>query len=92
MYTNSALLPPGVVRSSGAEFTAAMCSAMRDIIAEEGRWVSLLHVQCNSDAATVVHNLIDNHEELMRCIPFRVHRHKKGDHDVRYYEQITIHR
>ena len=81
MYTKFAHLPPhAVVRSLGADFASAMCSAMRDIIAEEGRWVSLLQIQCNSDAATVVHNLIDKHDELLRCIPFRVHRHKKGDH------------
>lgn len=70
---------------SGEGHAADMNVAMRDIIMEENRWVSLLQIDSDSDTATVVHNLIGRHVDIMRSITFNVRPNvTKGEQCVQY--------
>ena len=63
-----------------------MRTAMRDIVTEENRWVSLLQIDSDSDTTTTVHNIIRHHVDIMNSINFNINvKARKGDKIFRLY-------
>lgn len=80
----------GTVHSPGEAHAADMCTAMRDIVTEENRWVSLLQIDSDTDAATAVHNIIRRQVDIVHSVKFNVNVNvKKGEKLMCSYIKIS---